>query len=339
VFFVSCTLICINGIFQAVVGHGFIHGHIFEGRIASSFRQANDFAAYLVVVVPILFFLVFLTTSKKRSDIGKTDDFTYLNSIKVKIACLILFLLAFLCFGLTYSRGAWVGFILSFLLASLFGLRSRRAIISNGLLVVLFLVAFYPGISFVNIPWHKIYYFSEKNSLAEVGSPSANSSSLPAQDHAENLRKEIYEKFRMTDNSTFLIQNNRLAYWKRSLKIIKDYPLFGCGINTYALISGSYNSGLGGYPHNSYLQMTAETGLIGMMVFLWMLIVLFYDSIKASRIIKVQADKMLFFGFLTGLLGFLIHSFFDTNFYSVQLGSLLWVIIGVIVALQRVEKA
>ena len=41
-------------------------------------------------------------------------------------------------------------------------------------------------------------------------------------------------------------------------------------------------------------------------------------------------------GLLSGLFGFLVHSGLDTNFYSVQLGNLMWVVMGVIVATQKI---
>jgi len=344
IFFISCTLICINGLYQSGVGHGFIHGHIFDGQISSSFRHANDFAAYLIVIIPILFCFIFLTTSQKRDESGKTDEFIYSTHYRIKIACLILFLLVFVCLGLTYSRGAWVGFILSLVLMSLIGLRNRKIIISYFLLIVFFLAVFYPGTPFMKI-FRQGFSLSTQESPPlstqaspplEVSSPSTSTFEL---DREEHLQQAINEKFHMNTAYTFLVSNNRLGYWRRSFKIMKDYPMFGCGLNTYALVEGRYDIGWGGYPHNSYLQMAAEIGVVGISIFLWMLFVLFRDSIRALRLIELQTNKILLFGFLTGLLGFLIHSFFDTNFYSVQLSSFMWVIMGVIVALQKIEKA
>ena len=127
---------------------------------------------------------------------------------------------------------------------------------------------------------------------------------------------KIYDQRALLKNfRTSLAHNNRVVYWKRSVQIIKDHPFFGCGINTYAQVAGRYTVGWGGYPHNSYLQMLAETGPFGLAAFLWMLIVLFRDSFAAIKRIKIQENKLLLFGLQTGLLGFLIHSFFDTNFY------------------------
>jgi len=291
VFLFSCTLICINGIYQSFMGHGFIFGHIYDGRMSSSFRAANDFAAYLVVVVPVLFCLVFLISFKKQDVQKGVDEFTFFSSPLVKIFCIVLFVVAFGCLGLTYSRGAWVGFILSL---AIFSGINRRAFLFFTLIIIIFLSIFYPRLT------------KERNPI--------------------------------NDKLSFLYENNRLNYWKRASDIIKDYPLFGCGLNTYALVVEGYSVGWGGYPHNSYLQMAAETGLVGIAAFLWILFVLFRDSLRALRRMKIQNNKMLFVGFLMGLLGFLIHSFFDTNFYSVQLGSLMWIVMGVIIALQKIEQ-
>jgi len=332
VFFVSYTLICINGIFQAYYGHGFIHGNIFEERISSSFRSANDLAAYLIVVIPILFSLVFLIGSQRRNGSKEVNEIAYSGHRGFKIAYLVLFLLGFICLGFTYSRGAWVGFVISLLLMGLFGFRNFKVIISNCILIVFFLVIFWPGAPNLKIP-------SRVNHAHLESSPSSTEkSSLLKQQNETYLKYAIGGRFSMINTETFLNQNNRFGYWRRSFKIIKDYPIFGCGLNAYALVAGRYSVGWGGYPHNSYLQMAAETGFIGLIIFLWILFVLFRESIRALRRIKTQEFRILLFGFLTGLLGFLIHSFFDTNLYSVQLSSFLWVIIGVIVALQRVEK-
>jgi len=358
VFFVSFTLICINGLYQSIVGHGFIHGHIVNDRILSSFRAANDFAGYLIVVIPILFCLAFFTSSQKRGEHEKTNEILCLNRYGFRIGCVILFLIGLFCLGFTYSRGGWIGFMFSLILMSLVGLKNYKIFTASSILIVFFLIIFYPGISFIKnmkIPFQGVRSSSQSDSSQisnsspdevvsdstkpdEVVSDSTKPDEVVSDSTKEILRNRIGDRFYMINLETFLNQNNRLGYWRRSFKIIKDYPLFGCGLNTYALIEWRYKVGWGGYPHNSYLQMAAETGLIGISAFLWMLFVLFRDSLRMLRRVKIQNNKMLFVGVLTGLLGFLIHSFFDTNFYSVQLGSLMWLIFGLVVALQKIEQ-
>ncbi len=294
VFLISCTLITINGYFQMLTGKGFIFGHAFDGRISSSFRHANDLGAYLLIVVPILFCISVLP-KRSKNPLKKNVGYRSISfSPIVQFALFLLFLATFITIGLTYSRGVWIGFILSLLLLGIFGIRQRKIIIYFSVLAVAFLLMFYP----------KIY---DQRTL-------------------------------LKDFKTSLAHNNRIVYWERSIQIVKDYPLFGCGLNTYAQVEGRYTAGWGGYPHNSYLQMLAEIGPFGLAAFLWMLIVLFRDSLRALKKIKIQENKLLLFGFQTGLLGFLIHSFFDTNFYSVQLGSLLWIIIGCVVRFSDIEN-
>src|SRR3989338_1173429 len=58
VYLVSFSIVCLNGIFQYFVGQDFIHGQpMYDGRVYSSMRQSNDFGAYLIVLLPVLFCL------------------------------------------------------------------------------------------------------------------------------------------------------------------------------------------------------------------------------------------------------------------------------------------
>ncbi len=82
--------------------------------------------------------------------------------------------------------------------------------------------------------------------------------------------------------------------------------------------------------------MVVEIGLLGLGTFLWSIFVLFKSSLQNLRKIKNEFWFFLIAGLLSGLFGFLVHSFFDTNFYSVQLGNLMWVVMGAIVVVQKI---
>ncbi len=125
----------------------------------------------------------------------------------------------------------------------------------------------------------------------------------------------------------------RLDVWKDSLAMIKDRPIFGHGTNTFMQLLQEYRSYNYSptYAHNCYIQVMAETGVIGLICFLWILSSLFKNSMKqifqstpTNRNLKILAT-----GLLAGFLSFLIHSFSDTNFYSLQLSSFFWVMVGV----------
>lgn len=292
IFAISFLLICVNGLYQYFLGHDFIRGHIFDGRISSSFRAANDFAAYLVVTTPVLFYLSLFSSPPKDPKDSGSVYFSFLSSGKIRLILFFLFVLSFACLILTYSRGGWLAFLLCL---SVLGIKSRKVFLFSVVFIVIFLFSFY----------------------------SQSTRVIPS----ENNWRTYFDW-----------ENNRLKYWTRSVSIIKDYPFLGSGLNTYSSIQWKYETGWGGYPHNSYLQMTAETGLTGLAAFLWVIIVLLRNSFRNLKRITDQSVRPLLLSFLAGLAGFFIHSFFDTNFYSVQLGSFMWLLMGLVVALQYVEE-
>jgi len=129
----------------------------------------------------------------------------------------------------------------------------------------------------------------------------------------------------------------RPLIWEEAVNIVKDFPFLGCGLNTYAIVGPHYKvpGGTGYYPHNSYLHMAAESGLLGLASFLWIIAALFKTSLANLKRIGNGFYSIFLTGLLAGLFGFLAHSFVDTNIYTLQLGNLMWFIMGLMAAVQR----
>ncbi len=126
----------------------------------------------------------------------------------------------------------------------------------------------------------------------------------------------------------------RINIWHDSIQMIKNNPLFGYGINTYMKLFEVYRTDSAGvnptYAHNCYIQLAVETGLLGLFAFLWIIVELFRKSIiYLDRYwINNYNFTILAMGLLSGIFAFLVHSFFDTHFYSLQLSVYLWFMIG-----------
>jgi len=114
----------------------------------------------------------------------------------------------------------------------------------------------------------------------------------------------------------------RLSYWKETLEIIKAHPLAGVGL-------GNFNLNMSRYAHNSYLQIWAEMGLLGLFSFVWLV----YVVIKSRFIdLKQSLYNNQAVCLLAATTVFLIHNFLDFTFFLPEVAFIWWVILGLIVA-------
>ena len=100
-----------------------------------------------------------------------------------------------------------------------------------------------------------------------------------------------------------------------AIDVIEDHPVFGTGIGTWPAVNAQYNPALGRVDtHNTYLNVFAETGLVGIVLFLGMVVaVLRYSNTQARSIIGIApstATAIRLCG--AGLIGFLIASIWGT---------------------------
>jgi len=135
----------------------------------------------------------------------------------------------------------------------------------------------------------------------------------------------------------------RLDVWSVSVEMIKDRPFFGHGINTFMRIFQIYR-GLPPmdptYAHNCYIQLAAETGLVGVLCFFWIIGTMFHQLIGKIKLYFMQDQNLgaLAIGLLSGIFAFLVHSFFDTHFYSLQLSVYLWFMVGILVSISNISN-
>ena len=73
--------------------------------------------------------------------------------------------------------------------------------------------------------------------------------------------------------------------------------------------------------------------IFSLLCFLLFVGYVFHRSIKVSLRLPKSLDFFILIGLTAGLLGFLVHSFFDVHFYSFQLSFLFWAVLGLMVAL------
>ena len=141
------------------------------------------------------------------------------------------------------------------------------------------------------------------------------------------MRQRWFHFFDLNIYDNSLLQ--RVYYWMTSLKVIKDYPVFGVGwaglgdvFMRYKPIGGNFSS----YSHNVFLQLMAETGILGLLSFIW-LVFIFLKT--ALRVIKINdEDQILKIGLFCASVSFLLHNLIDFSFFFSQAAFFWWIILG-----------
>ena len=145
-------------------------------------------------------------------------------------------------------------------------------------------------------------------------------------------RTEQFLDFNNPQNS--IIQ--RLYFWKAGVEIIKDFPFTGVGLGNFGLIYPKYKSPEAfqtHFAHNSYLQIWAEMGILGILAWLWLIL----GSFRAGlRNLKVEHGRSyLTIGLIAASAAFLAHNLIDFAFFIPEVAFHWWVILGLISVLRR----
>lgn len=121
--------------------------------------------------------------------------------------------------------------------------------------------------------------------------------------------------------------SDRDIIWQGASKIYSEHPLFGFGPKTFTQIFPLFDSlndkSVSGW-HCDYLQIYMESGLMGLIPFLWMAVSVFYFSIKNLLIKNIDSfSKDLALALLLAMAGFYLTAILGT-FISDPLSSLLY---------------
>ncbi|PIQ82814.1 MAG: hypothetical protein COV76_01495 [Candidatus Omnitrophica bacterium CG11_big_fil_rev_8_21_14_0_20_64_10] len=129
----------------------------------------------------------------------------------------------------------------------------------------------------------------------------------------------------------------RLIWFKTAWQMFLDKPLLGQGLNTfmanYDRFVGQGTAGGPAYAHNCYLQIAAETGLVGLSLFLVFGITGAIHAIRAIRTPSADDPRMIRVDLAAGLAAltaFAVQIAFDTQLYALRQSALFWTLAGAV---------
>jgi O-antigen ligase len=247
-------------------------------RAHGAFGQPNPYAGYLGLIAPLAISLaLWAWTSQPRT------------GWSLRLALLAAAGLITLGLLVSWSRGAWLAFAAA--VAVVVVAHTRRA---APLVVVLAgLAALAVGL----LGGAELLPASITGRLADLREFAGL---------VDVARTEV------TDANFSVIE--RIAHWQAALAMWRDYPWLGVGAGNYAVIYAAYNLPRWyeplGHAHNIYLNFAAETGLLGLLAYLWLWLASLWQAARTAA----SGDRLpaaIGAGVLGALVAATVHNFFD----------------------------
>ena len=133
----------------------------------------------------------------------------------------------------------------------------------------------------------------------------------------------------------------RIVIWAMTLKIIRENWLVGLGFG-YAPFKQVFESNIRTMPifhaHNTYLEITAELGIVGILLFVALLFVMYKYSILNLIKSNNKFIKYTTAAILASISGLLVQGLVEHVLYLTRIIATFWILIGVLLVLMRLEK-
>lgn len=220
---------------------------------------------------------------------------------------IILLALLLVIFVLTVSRGGYLGLVGTFLVIGI--LLFRRVFTWKNVLI---------GVAIVAIVGYGVVFALSKGEARAVGEFLGH---VTLQDLVQGQGESV---------------EGRLKTFRHALNAWRESPIFGQGIGNY----GPWNLH---YPNatppkgwdivnNEYIEIMAETGLVGLIAYSLLLIVLIFRTFSAYKYVHDPFLRAVLVGLLAALIGILIQYNFMSTLYIIHI----WVAIGLLIAVQNI---
>ncbi len=297
---ITCGLVCVYGLYGYYTGTA-----IRDARLVATFEYHSRIAKYIALLLPFAIGLFF-----------------YYKSILVRLSLVCLIFVCSFSLILTMSRTSWVA-----VFATLFfiGFAAQKKYLIFVLIGMCALLIFF-------LPSKVI---TQVKTITQVN------------------------KFFASEE----ILGERLLCWKASIAIIKDHPVLGIGPGkrNFRNIYQQYAKKIQdtekqlkketvaeqpqeikvkkkrraedierlSHAHNLFLQIGVDSGIVGLLSFLWLFTAVFYVAIKSWRLSKVEYEKTLLMSIVASLISIFAHAWTD-SFWKKPEAVFLWFIMGIL---------
>ena len=284
---ISFTLIfiilIIDGYYQFIFKENILGWKVYGSRVSSLFKDELILGSYLSRLLPIYFALLIYTNFEK------------------KISAYILFFLIFVGIEtLTFLSGERVAFfyINASTLMLILTMRNYKLFrfftVITSIVVIVLLINIYPKSTDRII----------NKTISQLGFEQKKTDS-------NNNEKDTSTTSSESKQKKYIFSLEHQNHYISSFRMFKDNMISGIGPRMFRYTCGlkKYNiwEGCSTHPHNTYVQLLTETGLIGFIFGLFVFLIIFISILK-HFILKFYKKKILFNDFQLALISAIMIS-------------------------------
>ncbi len=298
-YIISLIIVIIHTIIKHM-GYGLLDQEAANFVVTPFFNDHTSYGAVLAMFLPII---IGVLISKRIKP-------------KIKLFVFIVFLIFVFAIILSYTRATWISIIVALfvLIFIILKIKFKYILIVSGILI--------------------FFFFTFQNQI--LMSLEQNQ-----QESSKNIAEHVQSISNITSDASNLERINR---WNCAIKMFEEKPVFGWGPGTYmfnyAPFQLSYektiistNAGDKGNAHSEYLGPLAESGFLGMITFLIIIITTLYVSIRLYSKLKNRELKIILISVTLGLITYYFHGFLN-NFLDTDKASIpFWGFTAIILAI------
>lgn len=263
------------------------------------FNDHTSFGAVVAFIIPTTLWLSIRASSKK---IGVFYFFVFLIFI-----CGLVF---------SYSRAAWISFLIGAFFSIIYLLRISWKIVGVSFIALAFIVVF---------SWSSIINRIESNT----------------QDSSANIKEHVQSISNIQSDVSNLERINR---WRSALRMAGERPLFGWGPGNYQFeyapfqysherTTISTNFGDGGNAHSEYLSLLAESGFFAPLIYIVILLLAFRSGHRAYLRARTRENRGLSLALMSGLISYVVHGALNNFLDTDKISAPFWIFIACLLVL------
>ncbi|HPI04008.1 MAG TPA: O-antigen ligase family protein, partial [Candidatus Goldiibacteriota bacterium] len=293
--------LCLSGLFitayalMQFAGYDFIKwsdASVIKGRYFASMGNPNFLGAFIIMAIPLTvsFFIQAAKAGKKG----------YMALLA------LLFVGEYIALFGTQSRGPFLGFVFSMLVFIIYGIKvfMKSSAVNGGLIKA--------------VSSHKIWFMAVSAVLViavilslTVGKDATNRIASSIADIPGSLKQ------------------SRLHIWEPAIKMIKDRPLLGYGVDTFKSVFPAYEGAefaqIDGAnvssrtAHNEPLNIAATMGLISLGIYLYIIYAYFLCWYRSFKKITDDNYRLISLGFFSAFTAYIVQNMFSFGVAAINI--------------------